>query len=396
MSFRDSKMMLAMLVAVATLAPLSSQIFLPALPAIQTGFNVSVGTAQLTLSLPLVTMALSTLAYGPLSDKYGRRPVLIVGIGMFIVGTLMCWVAWDIAALIVGRIVQAGGSAAGMVLARSIVRDFYGRDRAANMLGYLTTVMVVAPMVAPVLGGVLTDSIGWRSNFAVLTAAGLLAMTLIVWRLPETNPNLGQTTSFSTILSGMSDLMRSRLFLGYALQTSFSMAAFFAFTAAAPYLMINVMQRPATEYGIYFLFISAAFAVGGYTTGRFAQRIGSEKLADIGAVATLIIAVIGLLWVAVAGLSPLALFLPPILISVCQGLTIPNGQANAIGVSPHLAGAASGLIGFMQMALSALATQLIGMLEDGTAYPMLFTLLFCAICSLASIWLVRTGRRMPV
>ncbi|MGE0733172.1 MAG: multidrug effflux MFS transporter [Alphaproteobacteria bacterium] len=389
-------MMMAMLVSVASLAPVSSQIFSPALPSIQAGFAVSVGMAQLTLSLPLVTMALTTLSYGPLSDRYGRRPVLLAGIAMFIVGTLMCWVAWDIATLVLGRVVQAGGSAAGMVLARSIVRDFYGRERSANMLGYLTTVMVVAPMLAPVLGGILTDSLGWRANFAVLTAAGVFAIALIAWRLPETNPHLGQITSIGEILGGMGDLIRSRLFLGYALQTSFSMAAFFAFTAAAPYLMINVLQRPATEYGIYFLFVSAAFALGGFATGRFAQRIGSERMANAGAVTSLVLAIGGLLWVALWGLTPMALFLPPILISVCQGLTIPNGQAMAIGVAPKLVGAASGLIGFLQMALSAIATQLVGMLEDGTPYPMLICLLVCTICSLASIWLVRTARRIAV
>ena len=179
---------MALLAGVTALAPFSLQIFLPALPAIQASFAVSTGVAQLALSLSILANAFANLAYGPLSDRFGRRPVLLVGLVAFIAGSLGCALAPTIDLLVVGRIVQSIGGAAGMVLARAIVRDRYDRDRSASIIAYLTMAMVVAPMLAPTVGAILIDVASWRAIFFMTTGVGVLLTWQIAIRLGETRP----------------------------------------------------------------------------------------------------------------------------------------------------------------------------------------------------------------
>lgn len=167
-------------------APLAMQIFVPALPAIQRGFEVTTGVAQLALSLSILSNAFATLSYGPLSDRFGRRPVVLAGFVLFVVGSVMCVLAPTIGLLVVGRIVQAAGGAAGMVIGRAIVRDLYDREQAASVLAYLTMAMVMAPMLAPVFGALLIDTAGWRSIFFVLTIVGLVVTWATARHLVET------------------------------------------------------------------------------------------------------------------------------------------------------------------------------------------------------------------
>ena len=177
---------MALLAGITALAPFSLQIFLPALPAIQASFAVTPGIVQLALSLSILANAIANLAYGPLSDHFGRRPVLLVGLAAFIAGSLACALAPSIELLIVARIVQSVGGAAGMVLARAIVRDLYDRERSASIIAYLTMAMVVAPMLAPTIGAVLLDVASWRAIFFVATGVGVVLIWPIVVTLAET------------------------------------------------------------------------------------------------------------------------------------------------------------------------------------------------------------------
>lgn len=395
MSLHSGKLFLVILVLATAIGPLAMQMFLPALPAIQKWFAVDVGTAQLAFSLSMLAMAITTLAYGPLSDKFGRRPVLIGGMMIFVVGSAVAAVAQSIEILILARVVQAAGGAAGIVLARSIVRDVYGHDGAARMISYLVMSMVVAPAIAPAVGGVLTDLAGWRGVFVLSGAVGLLITILVIWRAPETHDRAAASAAGGSIWTGLARLSVNPLFLGYALTSSFSMAAFFGFLGAAPYLMVNTLGRSASEYGIYFAPVAIAFIVGAFISTRLLDRFGMNPLILIGAVSTLILSFVGAAVLLLLPLTPFLLFAPMVVISVAQGLVIPNCQAGAINVDPRYAGAASGLTGFLQLVLSAGVNQLVGSLNDGTVDIMLAFILATVVLSFAAFLVVRRTSPKP-
>ena len=382
---------MALLAAMTALAPMSLQIFVPALPAIQAHFAVSTGTAQLALSLSMLANAVAALSYGPLSDRFGRRPVVLAGLAMFIAGSVLCALAPSIGVLVVGRVVQAGGGAAGMVIARAIVRDLYEREQAASMIAYLTMAMVVAPMLSPSVGALLLGLFDWRAIFISLTGVGCLLLWGTQQRLRETSAGGFGGAGWSDLLSGTAALVRSRAFVAYVLQSAFAIAVFFAFVAGAPYYMIDVLHRPATEYGLWFIVVSLGFMAGNFAAARLTRRIGLDRMVLIGSWLVLLgIALaaglaLGGLW------TPAALFGPMMLATFGNGLSIPNAQAGAISVDPVLAGTASGLSGFTQMLIAALVSQAVGVLQNGTPYPMLAFMVGGAVISLIGFVLPRRG-----
>jgi MFS transporter, DHA1 family, multidrug resistance protein len=389
-----SFLFLALLVAVTALGPLSMQIFVPSLPAIQADFGVAAGTAQLVLSLSIFAIAVAMLGYGPLADRLGRRPAMIGGIGLFLVGSAVCTVAPSVPVLIVGRIIQAAGGAAGMVLARAMVRDLYDRDDSARVIAYLTMAMVVAPMVAPAIGGVLNDLIGWRAIFAFTLAVGAVVAVLVLLRMPETR--LGSGGGGFNPLAGVGRLLRSPLFCGYALNSAFSIAIFFTFIAGMPYIMVRVLERPATEYGLWFIVVSAAFMAGNFVTARIGHRFGIDRMIVIGSVLGLLGTLLAAALVAAGVWTPAALFLPASAFAFANGLAQPNAMAAAVSVDPEVAGAAAGLSGFLQMGTAAVASQVIAGLHDGTPFPLVAQMVTMAVLALAAIslplWLGRRGR----
>jgi MFS transporter, DHA1 family, multidrug resistance protein len=385
---------MALLAGVTALAPFSLQIFLPALPAIQASFAVSTGVAQLALSLSILANAFANLAYGPLSDRFGRRPVLLVGLVAFIAGSLGCALAPTIHLLVVGRIVQSIGGAAGMVLARAIVRDRYDRDRSASIIAYLTMAMVVAPMLAPIVGAVLIDVASWRAIFFMAAGIGVVLIWQIAVRLDETRP--AETGRIGGPLAGAGALLCSGPFWSYVLQSTFGIAVFFSFIAGAPYFMMNVLGRSATEYGLWFILISAAFMAGNLIAGRISTRVGLDRMVLAGSLLAATGA--GLAFVLLLGSTwaPLALFGPMMAAGLGNGLSVPNAQAGAVSVEPLLAGTASGIAGFSQMFIAALVSQAVGMLENGTPYPMAAFMAGCGALSLAGFILPRRLASKPV
>jgi DHA1 family bicyclomycin/chloramphenicol resistance-like MFS transporter len=377
---------MALLAGVTALAPFSLQIFLPALPAIQASFGVSTGTAQLALSLSILANAIANLAYGPLSDRFGRRPVLLFGLVAFILGSLGCALAPTIHVLVVGRIVQSIGGAAGMVLARAIVRDLYDRDRSASIIAYLTMAMVVAPMLAPTVGAILIDIASWRAIFFMTTGVGIVLIWQIATRLGETRP---EAVRVGGPLAGAGALLRSGPFWSYVLQSTFGICVFFSFIAGAPYFMMNVLGRSATEYGLYFILVSVAFMAGNLVAGRISARVGLDRMVLAGALLALAGAGLALALLLGSTWTPLALFGPMMAVGLGNGFSVPNAQAGAVSVEPLLAGSASGIAGFSQMFVAALVSQAVGMLQNGTPYPMAAFMAGCAALSLAGFVLPR-------
>jgi MFS transporter, DHA1 family, multidrug resistance protein len=379
--------LMALLAAITALAPFSLQIFLPALPAIQASFAVTPGIVQLALSLSILANALANLAYGPVSDRFGRRPVLLVGLAAFVAGSLGCALAPSIELLVVARIVQSIGGAAGMVLARAIVRDLYDRERSASIIAYLTMAMVVAPMLAPTIGAVLIDVASWRAIFYLVTGIGVVLSWPIVVTLAETRPP--DARRLGGPLAGAGALLRSGLFWSYVLQSTFGICVFFAFIAGAPYFMINVLGRSATEYGLWFILVSAAFMAGNLVAGRFSGRIGLDRMVLAGSLLAVTGAALALLLLLGSAWTPLALFGPMMAVGLGNGFSVPNAQAGALSVHPLLAGTASGIAGFSQMFVAAVVSQAVGMLQNGTPYPMAGFMAGCAVLSLLGFVLPR-------
>ncbi len=392
-----TRALIALLAAITATGPLAMQIFLPALPVVQADLATSAGIVQLTLSLSMAAIALSTLAYGPASDRYGRRPVLLFGLAVFVIGSLLCALAPTVEVLILGRIVQAAGGAAGMVLARAIVRDLFGNERAAAVIAQLTMVMVVAPMIAPTIGGALTDLAHWRTVFLFAAAAVLIILVWVARGLPETHPDAGEAESLRGLLRGFAHLLGSTRFVGYVGHTAFSSVVFFSFISGAPYLMVNTLGRPATEYGLWFVLLSAGFMTGNFIAIRTSGRFPQLGLMLAGSTLAVLSIAVTIAFVLADALSPATLFLPISLAMIGNGLAMPNAQAGAISVFPQRAGTASGFSGFAQMTVAGAATQLVGVLQDGTAWPMLGCMVLGGTGALAGIVLVaRAERGAPV
>ncbi len=379
-----SKGLILLLAMVSALGPVAMQILLPAIPIIKDSFTVSTAVAQLTLSLSMAAIAVATLAYGPLSDRYGRKPVLVAGMIITIIGSILCVLAPSIELLIAGRIVQAAGGAVGMVVARAIVRDVYDAREAASVIATLVMVMVVMPMLSPAVGGELMVRLDWHSVFVLVAIISALLLGLLVYALPETLREPVIFTGVGDMLRSYQALMRVRVFQGYSLSVAFVSVVFFSFIAAAPEIMVSVFERPATEYGYYFIIIPLGFMIGNYVTRYYGRKFGIQRMIDYGSQISL--AGIGLaIILQLLGLHhPAALFLPIAVAIFGNGITLPNAQAGAINAAPHMAGSASGLTGFMQMAFSAVAAQAVALIFNGTVYPMLVLMLLASAISLVS------------
>lgn len=377
-----SKTLIILLAATSALGPAAMQILLPALPVIKETFEVSTEVAQLTLSLSMLAIALGTLFFGPLSDKYGRKPVMLFGLSITIAGSIFCFLANTIELLIAGRFIQAFGAAVGLVLARAIVRDVYGPQEAARVIATLVMVMVVAPMLSPALGGELMLRLGWEYVFIVITIACILISLLLIKSLPETLKEPVPFTGVAAMISNYVLLFRSRAFCGYAFCVTFVSVLFFSFISAAPEIMVSVLKRPPNEYGYYFVMIPIGFMAGNYFARHFGRSMELNRMISIGAI-------IGFTGVTLAiGLQlmgfhqPIALF-APIALAVCgNGIALPNAQAAAINEFPKFAGSASGLTGFLQMFFSAIAAQMVAVIFNGTVFPLLILMLTASILSL--------------
>ncbi len=392
-----SRIFLAALFSATAMGPMAMQLPVPSIPAIAKDFDVPIGIASRNISISAVTIAISTLFYGPLSDRFGRRPVLLAGIVLFIVGTIVAALATTLELLIVGRVIQAIGGAAGLVIARAIVRDVYGPERAASVIGTLTVAMVAAPMIAVILGGVLTDAFGWRSIFIFALIVSVPASVLVISSLTETRS--GPRPSGSAVgemLRGYGQLFRVPAFNGFVFQGAFATGSFFSFMVAGPHLMVEVLGRPATEFGVFFAIVTFVFMAANYLGGRLSARVGIERMVLIGALWSATFSVVGVIWLAASGLGVFMLFATSALVSIGNGLAMPNTQAGALNIIPQYAGTASGAAAFMQTMLGAIVAQIVGSILSDSANPLFGAILFTALIALVFATLPSIFRHRPV
>ena len=394
MSEPNHKLLKAILALTIASSSVAIQIFLPALPAVQKYFDVSAPQVQLTVSLPLLSIAIGTLFWGVLSDRYGRRPMMICGLVMFLVGTLACAVAPTIQTLIAGRLFQGFGGAACVVISRAIVGDIYGRERAAAALASLIAIMVLGPMMAPTIGGVLVDTMGWRGNFIFIAVFVACVLAFSAARLTETNTNPMPLPNMLSLVEGYARLFRSPDFMAYALQSAFMISIFYVFLSAAPYAIITVMHYSATEYGLGFILSTVGYLAGNVAANRYSERVGIDRMIVIGlafgALSTLASFVL-----LEAGLWNIyAVFIPVTFMGVANGMSIPNANAGAISVYPELAGTASGLLSFVQLSISAVFAQIAGGVQDGTPNTLGIFMFVAAVLAVIAFYVPRLGTRV--
>jgi MFS transporter, DHA1 family, multidrug resistance protein len=359
------------LVLSAALGPFAMHLLVPAIPLLASDFAVPYGTAQLVVAVYLVGFSVAQLAYGPLSDRYGRRPLLLAGVALFLAATAICAFATSIEALLAARAAQAVGGVAGMVLSRAIVTDCFGRDKSAAVLGYITMAIVICSLASPAAGGFISDRWGWRAGFLLLLLPALFVFLATYLRLPETNASPGGALSPASLARTYDALLHQRHFLAIAVALALNSASWFAFIASMPFIVITQMGRPASDYGLFIAIVSLGYVAGNFLAGRFSSRLGTRRMMTIGTVIMTAGAVLIPAGALLFPASPWALFLPMTITVLGGGVFMPNAMATALALAPQSAGAASGLLGFIQMSLSALATVLVGSLHDGTVAPMI-------------------------
>jgi DHA1 family bicyclomycin/chloramphenicol resistance-like MFS transporter len=383
--------LILLLIAASAISPLALNIFVPSMPGMRSVFAVDFATVQLTLSLYFAGIAVSQVVIGPLSDRFGRRPVLLVGIALFVVASGVCATTTSIDALILGRIVQAAGGCTGIVLSRAMVRDLFDRDQAASMLGYVTMGMAVVPMLAPAIGGVIDTWYGWRATFVLVGLVGAVVLVLIYARLPETNRSrVGG--SVGSLLRAHGGLIRSLPFWGYTLTAAFGSLCFFAFLSGASYVMTEVLGRSTAEYGIYFALAAPGYILGNYLSGRLAARRGTRSMILTGNCVTLLGTVLMAGLFAAGFNHPVSLFGPMVMIGAGNGMMLPSAIAGAVSVKPELAGAAAGLSGTCQMGFGALVSPVVGALLDRTAWPLVAVMMAGALLAVLAHGLVLIGQ----
>lgn len=390
--------LLALLIAATAIAPLTLNIIVPAVPNLAVVLNASVDTVQLTVSLYLFVLAFSQLALGPLSDRFGRRPMIIAGLAFTALMSAAALLATTITGLIVARSLQALGASTGLVVGRAIIRDLYHRDRAASMIASVTMVVITAPMIAPLLGGLLDTLFGWQSIFVFITAACCIVVAWAVLALPETRAAHAPDAKPTRFLPEFRALARDRRFAGYVLCAALGTAPFFTFLGGGPHVVVSIMGRTSAEYGLWFAINALGYLAGNFGAWRYSSWVGIDRMIWWGLLVSLAGVALSVGWTWFPDAGPAALFVPQLIISVGNGLLLPNSFAGAISVRPQAAGAASGIAGFMQMAFGAIAAQFATVVLAGatSAFPLALTMaLIVMAATVAYLVLVRPRMLTP-
>jgi MFS transporter, DHA1 family, multidrug resistance protein len=379
-----ASVVLALVAGLSMLHPISTDLYLPALPAIAEHFSASVATVQSTLWIFIGVFGLWQLLAGPLSDRYGRYPVIVTGVAAYCAGSIVCLLAPSIGWLNAGRVAQALGACTCLVGARAIVRDLYPPAEGARMLAGASTIMALAPLIGPLVGAALLGAFGWRSAFALLTAFSLTLAVFAATRLRETNSQRSlDALSLAPMARTYWKMVHSRPFRAYTLSAAASYAGLFAFISGSSFVLMQVLGLTATGFALSFAAMVAGYLVGTLICRRLLARHGLQRTIAFGASLQLA-AGTALVAGALAGLHrPLAITLPMVAFGIGHGLLQPPAQAGAVAPFPHAAGAAAALMGFTMMVVATGIGIWIGVSYTGSVYPLTFTIFGCALASFA-------------
>ncbi|WP_439859760.1 multidrug effflux MFS transporter [Pseudomonas sp. MBLB4136] len=388
--------LLLILGALCAFGPLAIDFYLPSFPTLARAFATDVEHVQLSLAAYFVGLALGQLVYGPLADRFGRRRPLLVGVLLFGLASLACALASSLETLIAARFVQALGGCAGMVVTRAVVRDLCDPITSAKVFSQLVLVMGIAPILAPLAGGLLLSSLGWQSIFLCLALFAALCMLAVALWLPETLSQEAAPASLSGVLGEYRRLLGDRPFIGHALTGGLSIAGMFAYIAGSPFVFIELYGVPAAHYGWLFGSNAAGFILAAQLNAWLVARHGPgywlRRLVWFYLACSLALLVVAL--GQPAALWPLLLPLFGCIASL--GVLLPNSTACAMAGQGRHAGSASALLGSLQFAIAASAAALVGALHDGTAWPMAAVICGCGVlATMASRLTLWSERRLP-
>ncbi len=380
----------------AGVGALSLNIFLPSLPSMADHFGVDYALMQLSVSLYLATTAVVQIAIGPISDRYGRRPVMIVTVALFVIASIGVIYAPNISLFMFFRMMQAA-IATGFALSRAVVRDMVGQDQAASMIGYVTMGMSIVPMIGPAVGGWLDEVYGWQATFWLLAAGGALLLVMVLLDQGETYTR--REGGFAAQAREYPALLTSQRFWGYCLASAFASGSFFAYLGGAPFVGSDVFNMNPAELGVYFGAPAIGYLVGNGLSGRYSVSVGINRMVLIGALVTGVGMALLLVVTWAGALHPAVFFGFMITVGLGNGILLPNANAGMLSVRPSLAGSASGLGGAFMIgggaALSAVASFI---LSPGSGpMPLIVLMLLTTLAATGcALWVIARERRLGV
>jgi DHA1 family bicyclomycin/chloramphenicol resistance-like MFS transporter len=369
-----------LIVALTASGTMAMHILVPSLPAMANDLHITAGQAQLTITIYLIGLAIGQLIHGPLSDRFGRRPVLLVALVVYTLASIAALLAQGAPTLILARVFQSLGGCAGLVLGRAVIRDTMPAREAASQLALVNLVMSLSPAAAPLVGGLVTAAFGWRAIFVLLTVLGAATLVAAWFLLPETvEPGSGGSGGFVAMLRSYPRLLRSARFRGYTVAGASSTTAFYAFMAASPFIFVDVLHQPTERIGVYYLALMLGLSLGSILANRLVLRINADRLlraaisvSGLGALCLFAVTITGNLSVA-SVLACMFVFM------LGAGTASPLALTAAISTQPGIVGAASGLYGCNQMAYGALCTLIVSIWHESAALPAALVLLGSAL-----------------
>ncbi len=384
----------ALLTALVALGQISTSIYIPSLPSLVESLATDAEKVNLTLSMFLFGFAVGQLVYGPLSDRFGRRPVLLVGIALYVAASIACTFATTIEGLIAGRLAQGMAACAGPVLGRAIVRDVYGPTRSAKAMAYIGVALAISPAVAPIIGGYLQVWFGWRAAFVFLCVVGVVILVGVWALLEETNAHTDAgPLNLRSLGRAYGVLLSSPAYYGYSLAVAFVFAGLMAFAAGSPFIFIDLLGLGPAQFGMLAILNVAGFLTGSLAAGRLTQRHGIDRMLAAGV--SLCLAGGGAMAaIALAGAIGIAQIVVPMMVFTAgMGIVLANGFAGALAPFPRIAGTASAVLGFLQMAVAGTASLVVGAFVPTSQLPMAAVIAVTAAAAFAAFMLLVWCRR---
>lgn len=385
-----------LLTGLVMVGQMSTSMYLPSLPSLADDLGVEPAGVKLTMTVFLAAFAAAQLFFGPLSDRFGRRPALFLGLALYVAGTAGCALAPDLPSLIAGRFVQGFGACSGPAIARATVRDRYERAESARILAYIGMAMAVGPAVGPILGGLLHVQFGWRAVFVALVAFGLTVWIAAARSLRESLAQPSPDALHPAKLArNYATLLTHRVFVGNMLVTAFIFGGMFTYATAVPFVLIEQLGMSPDLFGTVFIFTVTGSVTGSTIASRTAMSVRGDVMTAIGAMTSLTGGALMLAFTLADAVSPVTIVGSMMIFMSGFGMAAPNALAGAMAPFPQMAGAASAMIGFAQMGMAALGSMAIAVFYDGTAVPMAAVVFAMGVLSGLSYLLVIRPRTGP-